>query len=622
MKSSTSLLILLLALFAGCREGAKQGDTQSSGERFPPTILKLNTTDDFTFSDPQHTNWSIAGEVYANRNQEGHIEWSPGSGILVNHPDSVNHAELLSRFEHGDLDLELDFMMAKNSNSGIYLQGRYELQLLDSWQKDPVEFGDNGGIYARMVDNVLQDGHPPLANASKAPGLWQHLKIRFRAPRFDAAGNKTENARFKEVYLNGTLVQQDAEIGGPTRSAVFSDEKPTGPLVIQGSHGAAAFRNIKYRSYISERIALADMQVKVYKSFYPNVDTLKELSPDRVLAVDTLSQLSYESSEQAVHTGKMIVPVAGEYSFMLRGGGPTWLTIDSVAFLNNDTTDNYNNIKYGTIHLEAGAHPFTLIYNKRYNSMDLGYESAQIPFTFLTTVNSGWVRPATKPYIIEVGNEAIVQRGFMMHDTAKRTHAIAVGFPGGVNYGYSLSNFSLLNAWHGSFVDAAEMWRDRGEPQLEHPLGALIALTATPTLQAPAKEKGGWRLAVTPGDSTFTSSGYSLTKNQEPVFFYTFRGTAVRDYIHPAADKRSLTRELEFSFSSDATPFRCVIADGSKVRQLDDGSYVVNDYGYYVDDINCNGCTPEIIKTENGYALVTTITPTGQVTTLRYNIIW
>lgn len=586
------------------------------------TVLKLTDIDKFQFSAPAHDNWSIAGEVYADRKQPGHLEPARGSGILVNRPDSTNRAELISSFEHGDLDLELDFMMTKNSNSGIYLQGRYELQLLDSWQKDSMSYADNGGIYARSVGDALQDGYPPLTNASKAPGLWQHLLIRFRAPRFDAAGNKTENARFREVYLNGALVQKDVELTGPTASAVDTDEKPLAPLVIQGSHGAAAFRNIKYRSYISDRIALADMQVKVYESFYTNVDTLRELQPDRVLAVDTLSQLSYEKDVQAIHTGKMIIPVSGEYSFMLRGGGPTWFTIDSIPFLNNDTSSDYNNIKYKTIHLEAGAHAFTLIYNKRYNSMDLGYESAQIPLTFLTTVHSGWVRPPIPPYIIEVGNEAVIQRGFMMHDSEKQTHAIAVGFPGGVNYGYSLANFSLLNAWHGDFIDVADMWRDRGQEQLEHPLGALIALTGTPSVQPPGSEKNAWQSSVTAGDGTFTNSGYSLTKDQEPEFFYTYNGTEIHDYIRPAADNRSLTRAFRFSFSSAATPFQCVIVESSKIRKLPDGSYVVNDYGYYIDEIDCNGCSPEIIQTSKGQALVVPVTPNGSLNTLRYSIIW
>jgi hypothetical protein len=90
-------------------------------------------------------------------------------------------------------------MMAKGSNSGIYLQGRYEVQLLDSWNVVNVKAGDNGGIYERWNDDKPEgqkgyEGHAPRQNASRAPGLWQHIKISFQAPRFNATGQKTENA--------------------------------------------------------------------------------------------------------------------------------------------------------------------------------------------------------------------------------------------------------------------------------------------------------------------------------------------------------------------------------------------------------------------------------------------
>ena len=64
--------------------------------------------------------------------------------MLANRPDDQNQANLFTRWEHGDVDLSLDFMMAKGSNSGIYLQGRYEVQLLDSWGIDSVSSSDCG----------------------------------------------------------------------------------------------------------------------------------------------------------------------------------------------------------------------------------------------------------------------------------------------------------------------------------------------------------------------------------------------------------------------------------------------------------------------------------------------
>ena len=176
----------------------------------------------------------------------------PGMGVAVDVLNPKNNSHLITKDEFGDLELELDFMMAKGSNSGVFLQGRYEVQLLDSWTKLHPEFSDVGGIYQRW-DDARGDGHQgyqgiaPLINVARAPGLWQHLKIKFQAPLFDAGGQKIRNARFLEVDLNGVLVQLQEEVTGPTRSSAFDDEKPAGPLMLQGDHGNVAFRNIHYK---------------------------------------------------------------------------------------------------------------------------------------------------------------------------------------------------------------------------------------------------------------------------------------------------------------------------------------------------------------------------------------
>ena len=89
-------------------------------------------------------------------------------------------------------------------------------------------------------------------NASRAPGLWQHLEISFRAPRFEGK-KKVANACFLRVVLNGVTVQENVEVTGPTRAALFTDERATGPLMIQGDHGPIAFRNVRIRPYQPEK---------------------------------------------------------------------------------------------------------------------------------------------------------------------------------------------------------------------------------------------------------------------------------------------------------------------------------------------------------------------------------
>src|SRR5690606_23904209 len=118
---------------------------------------------------------------------------------------------LLSKQDYGDIEIEFDFMTTRGAVSGVYLQGRYALQLSDSWTKTEPTFADMGGLGQRTnASGSGFEGIAPSTNVAKAPGLWQHLKVRFIAPRFNSNGSKISNARFEEVHINGVLVQQQA----------------------------------------------------------------------------------------------------------------------------------------------------------------------------------------------------------------------------------------------------------------------------------------------------------------------------------------------------------------------------------------------------------------------------
>lgn len=206
------------------------------------------------FRDPGNS-WQVAADVTANLNKPDVLFPTAGAGVLVNLPDKQHPGQdLFFQAEYGDVDLELDYMMAPGANSGIYLQGRYEVQLLDSWGVTTPRPGDNGGIYERWDERRPDgqrgyEGYAPRMNVSRAPGLWQHMKISFRAPHFDAAGHKTANARMQRIELNGVVIHENVELMGPTRGAIGGgDEKPAGPLRFQGDHGAVAFRNIRIKT--------------------------------------------------------------------------------------------------------------------------------------------------------------------------------------------------------------------------------------------------------------------------------------------------------------------------------------------------------------------------------------
>ena len=262
MPMTRQLTILFAATLAST--GSAQSPAGPS-RALPPQSVALTSLNAFR---PTSANWRIVGAATADRILPLAMAEEPGTGVLVNTPAPGARGNLFTTMEHGDLDLSLDVMMPKESNSGVYLMGRYEVQLLDSWGVRAPTFADLGGIYQRWDDargagREGFEGTPPRQNASRAPGLWQHLEISFRAPTF-AGNRKITNARFVVVKLNGVVVQENVDVTGPTRAAAFRDEVPNGPLMIQGDHGPVALRNIQYKRY-TDSVQLAALRYRAFE---------------------------------------------------------------------------------------------------------------------------------------------------------------------------------------------------------------------------------------------------------------------------------------------------------------------------------------------------------------------
>jgi hypothetical protein len=154
---------------------------------------------------------------------------------------------LVSDRAFGDVELYLEFLIPKGSNSGVYLHGLYEVQILDSYGVANPGVHDCGAIYERWINNKGVGGTAPSRNASRPAGEWQSFQIWFRAPRFNASGRKIENARFLRVVHNGIQVQENVSVDGPTRAAMEITEAAENPLMLQGDHGPVAFRNMFIR---------------------------------------------------------------------------------------------------------------------------------------------------------------------------------------------------------------------------------------------------------------------------------------------------------------------------------------------------------------------------------------
>ena len=145
--------------------------------------------------------------------------WIVRNGILVNlQPGN----DLLTEREFTDFKLHAEFRYPKESNSGIYLRGRYEVQIEDNFGKEPDSHGI-GGVYGFLA---------PRVNLAKRAEEWQTVDVTLVGRRIT-------------VELNGEPIIERQEIPGITGGALDSDEGKPGPILLQGDHGVVEFRNLK-----------------------------------------------------------------------------------------------------------------------------------------------------------------------------------------------------------------------------------------------------------------------------------------------------------------------------------------------------------------------------------------
>ena len=629
MLRRTRLFISLSLLYLSSCHSSEDTSSPPSADALPFQTLTLSNLDDFQAMEA--SNWQTAGGAYADWQVAGELQPMVGEGVLVSIPDEQNRANLFTAWEHGDMDLSLDFMMPKGSNSGIYLQGRYEVQLLDSWGKDSVSSSDCGGIYQRWREAQQEGygGHAPLLNACRAPGLWQHLDIKFEAPRFDNQGKKITNARFVEVVLNGATIQKDVEVTGPTRAAAFDDEKPSGPLMIQGDHGPVAIQNIRYKTYTTAPVKLVDLRYQLYEGIYENPAALEAAEPVKQESTDSISFQFGEGYEKyaLVFEGTLEVPTDGDYLFVLRTAGPSWLYLDGDEVTNNSEANYMDKAGRYRATLKTGKHSFRLVYTKYtlkwVNGLALYCEGPQVKRQALHAPGSIPTRDEPEPIIVAVADRPVLQRAFLYHHGIKKTHATTVGLPTSINYAVDVQNASLLSAWGGGFIDATDMWYRRGEPQTAQPLGSALELSAKPTFARLSSASAAWPDSVSFDSPYLQTKGYSLNAQGLPIFHYQIDQVLIDDYLHDGDAERELTRKIDVTFSNTSgDPVYCLLAEGDLIEHLPDGSYGVDGKKYYltVDHVGNNHLQQ---RSDNGKEqLVAAMIPEQGKASLQYSIIW
>jgi hypothetical protein len=614
--------LFISILIGGC-QGPKNQDTAAG--QIPVEIVKELPFKQMTLTDLsefQNTgnNWSIVGESTSQYLEEHDLKTKPGAGVLVNQSQPAENQNIRTSWEHGDLELKLDVMMPKGSNSGIYLQGRYEIQLFDSWNVTEPTFTDMGGIYqcwdeSRSTGQQGYEGRAPHLNASLAPGLWQRIHLLFRAPRFDAQGNKLANAHFEYVYLNDRLIHQNAEVSGPTRAHQEEGETATAPLYFQGDHGPVAFRNIQYKTYGLDTLSLTDLTYKFYSGKFDYIPDFDSMTPLKNGTVDYFNLDAVTDQQEGfctVFEGNLHVPIEGTYLFetFIDDGGDLW--IDSALVVHNEGEPGWGEA-HATIDLAVGDHSLRLTYYQEVWSSKLlvYYEGPQIsrrPLASIRKKESWEIAMESQPAIVldHLDNPQLL-RSFMMLGSEKLTHAISVGDPSGVHYSYDLNSGSLVKCWKGPFGDVTDMWQGRGESQLMQPLTPTVNMPKFFPVTTLASPSSSWPKTL----QSAKYLGYSINENQYPVFRYQQEDRQIEDQMVP--DNGALKRTIQLLNGNDQNLY-IKLGEAPKIIALSETLYSLDGQFY----LSTNESGLIIRSGDGGDELIAAMTGSS----FSYNILW
>lgn len=614
MRTLFFLLMLGVSLCADAQERSYQ-----------VTPLPLNDLQ--AFKSPA-ANWKIVGGILCSPADET-LKASKGTGVLFNDFTKAfqykREADLTTVMAHGDIFLSLDFLLPKGSNSGIYFQSRYELQLADSWRAAIAKSSDCGGIYERWNESKPEgqrgyDGHAPRTNATLAPGLWQHLEVEFQAARFDHAGKCIQPARFVRVVLNGVVIHENVILSGPTRGALFPEDKNDRPLLIQGDHGPVAFRNIEYALLNDFEVPLKNVSYTYYEGKFSD---FSEFTPDKVTRTGKAEAIDIRVADNPnavglVFNGMFTVNAAADYEFTIAKIGSATFSVDGEEIIGDKAPGGYVAKKS----LAAGDHTFTLRYRKNFSWAPSGVgvyisKPNNRPVPLHAAASLPRIPPA--PFMqVNAATEPEIIRSFMQHHGKKRTHILSVGTPQGTHYAYDLNQAGLLATWRGDFLNVTDMWYERGEPQTAAPLGATLVfadrapLAAVATASAPLPDTLDYNTAL-------RYKGYTLDAARLPVFEFQYQQLTFTDALRPANDGRGLVRTLGVK-NVQATPVVFVrLAEGKNIHRVADDLYAIDDQRYYIRFTPAARTKAEIRNTARGQELVY---PFSTAATIEYSVIW
>jgi len=558
------------------------------------------------------SNWKEASNVNSNYLVKHNLNMREGSGVIFYKNTTESKENLVSKIKHNMIELKFDFMTSKESSLDVLFMGRYNITLSDSWKISDPTYKDCGGL------GKGNNGVAPKKNASKAPGLWQKMRVVFSGPKFNKKGNKIEDAIFEKVFLNGELIHKNISINTLPSKAVYKKEiSGKAPLIFKGNKGGVAFKNIEYKTFDRKNLEVKKLTYKLYDGVFKKYSDFEDTKPDdkgKVTGFYSDKVTDKKNSFAIEFKGELDIPIAGDYLFHLKSIENSRLFIDGKEVVDISTRNFYEvQTKVKKIKLSAGRKEIKVLCRKGKRGQHKLYvllEGPELKRGSLNSYPSDHIGKNNRPILIKAEDEVVIQRGFVKNRGETETKTIAVGHPNNINYVINYATISLVQFWNGEFADVTDMWHGRGKAQLLVPIVSPEQNEVDYSIKILAdKNKTAWKKGDT---KQIKFEGYRLNKEKEPTFMYKQGQMSVEDHFTSNKETNTLDRKLVVNNIHKNAYFRA--AKGKFIDKVSEDTYSIN--GRYF--IKVSGASKPFIRNiKNNDELLIPV-----INTIKYSLIW
>jgi mono/diheme cytochrome c family protein len=369
----------------------------------------------------------------------------------------------------GDCVLRMEFMLTANAQAGLYVQGRYRIQL----------GSENLGALAPMAEPIANDPHPqgepPRAAVSAQPGRWQVCELKFRAARFDDARNKIEDALLIEVRIDGQIVQANAVVTGWSRGSEFTWHDAGGHATLTVERGGIAIRNFSLR--------LADfaaVQVPKQSGQNTNAATLVDFvkrGEEIFRSVGCAECHAVQRDDPAIKTGPNLFGLftlePRDRTIVAGGEGHRFTVKADRAYFQRSLRTPVDELAIAEQGPNQGQ-PYLPVMPP-YAPTVLSDSQVEAIASYLATLNDVWTQGPVVRLVKETGPENYdpmtdrlqllvdktvrIQRGPLETVSARSIH---VGQPNGINFSFDPRILGIAKVWQGGFLDLSGELMNRG----------------------------------------------------------------------------------------------------------------------------------------------------------------